>query len=169
MRELQEKEKLNTKHDVESRMKFSKPFDWTKTLLSETEKQALENILIEYHDMFGRLRMDIGMNTKFKVRLRPKDDKAVHSQSLHMPIHLNEEVIVELALMHKYGIITVLPFSKYASPIFAQRKPNAKLGLFVDLRKINTLIADDYTNNNHPVNTSSDAAQHLARKSILQT
>ena len=69
--------------------------------------------------------------------------------------------------MHNYGIITVLPFSKYASPIFAQRKPNVKLRLLVDLRKTNTLIADDYTNNNHPVSTLSDAAQHLAGKSLF--
>ena len=89
--------------------------------------------------------MDIGMNTEFKVKLTPKDDKLVYSQSLPMPIHLKEDLIVEFALMHKYGIITVLPFSKYASPIFAQRKPNGKLRLLVDLRKINTLIADDYT------------------------
>ena len=107
------------------------------------------------------------MNTEFKVRLTPKDDKAVYSQSLSMPIHLKEDLIVELALKHKYGIITVLPFSKYASPIFAQRKPNGKLGLLVDLRKINTLIADDYTNNNHPVSTLSDAAQQLAGKSLV--
>ena len=60
-----------------------------------------------------------------------------------MPIHLNEVSIAELALIHKYGIITVLPFSKYASPIFAQGKPNEKLSLLVDLRKMNTLIADD--------------------------
>ena len=107
------------------------------------------------------------MNTEFKVKLIPKDDKAVYSQSLPMPIHLKEDLIVELALMHKYGIITVLPFSKYASPIFAQRKPNGKLRLLVDLRKINSLIADDYTNNNHPVSTLSDAAQHLAGKSLF--
>ena len=44
---------------------------------------------------------------------------------------------VELALMHRYGIITTLSFSKYASPIFAQRKPNGKLRPLVDLRKIN--------------------------------
>ena len=69
--------------------------------------------------------------------------------------------------MHKYGIITMLPFSKYASPIFAERKPNEKLRLLVDLRKINTPIADDYTNNNHPVSTLSDAAQHLAGKSLF--
>ena len=69
--------------------------------------------------------------------------------------------------MHKYGIIRVLPFSKYASPIFAQRKPNGNFRLLVDLGKINTLIADDYTNNNYPVSTLSDAAQHLAGKSLF--
>ena len=107
------------------------------------------------------------MNTEFKVKLTPKDDKAVYSQSLTMPTHLKEDLIVEVALMHKNGIITVLPFSKYASPIFTQRKPNGKLLLLVDLRKINSLDADDYPNNNHPVSTLSDAAQHLAGKSLF--
>ena len=74
---------------------------------------------------------------------------------------------MELALLHKYGIITTLPFSKFASPIFAQRKPNGKLRLLVDLRKINTLIADDYNNNNHPVSTLTDAAQHMAEKNLF--
>ena len=101
------------------------------------------------------------------MRLTPKDDKAAYSQSLPMPTHLKENLIVELALMQQYGIITVSPFSKYASPIFAQRKPNGKLRLLVDLRKINTLIADDNTNNIHPVSTLSDAAQHLAGKSLF--
>ena len=107
------------------------------------------------------------MNREFKVKLTPKDDKAIYSQKLPMPIPLKEDLNVELVLMYKYGIITVLPFSKYASPIFARRKPNGKLGLFVDFRKINTLTADDYTNNNHPVSTLSDAAQHLAGKSLF--
>ena len=61
----------------------------------------------------------------------------------------------------------MLPFSKYANLILAQRKPNGKLRLLVDLTKINTLIADNYTNNNHPVSTLSDAAQHLAGKSLI--
>ena len=137
------------------------------TLLTETEKQAVEDILVEYHDIFARHRMDIGRNTEFKVKLKPNDNKAVYSQNRPMPIHLKEDLIVELALMHKYGNITVLTFSKYASPIFAQRKPNGKLRLFVDLRKISTLIADDYTNNNHPNSVLSDAAQHLAGKSLF--
>ena len=107
------------------------------------------------------------MNTDFKVKLTPKDDKAVYSQNLPMPIHLKEDLIVELVLMHKYGIITVLPFSKYESPKFAQRKPSGKLRVLVHLRKINSLIADDYINNNNPVSTLSDAAQHLAGKSLF--
>ena len=107
------------------------------------------------------------MNTEFKVKLTPKDDKAVYSQSLPMPIHMKEDLIVELSLMHKNGIITVMAFSKYARPIFAQRKPYGKLRLLVDLRKINSLIADDYTKNYHPVSTLADAAQHLAGKSLF--
>ena len=166
-RELQQKEKLNPTDDIESRMEFLERFDWTDKLLTETVKQAVEDILVYYHYIFARHRKDIGMNTEFQVKLTPKDFKAVYNQNFPMPIHLKEDLMVELALMHKYGIITVLPFLKYAIPIFAQRKPNGKLRLLVDLRKINTLIADDYTNNNHPVSTLSDAAQHLAGKPLF--
>ena len=147
-------------------MEFLKRCDWTDTKLTKTEKQVVEEFLVEYHDIFVRHRMNIGMKTEFKVKLTPKDDKAVYRQSLPMPIHLKKDFNVELALMHKYGIITVLPFSKYASPIFAQRKTNGKLRLLVDLRKINTVRADDYTINNHPVSNLSNAAQHLAGKSL---
>ena len=167
LNELKDKEKPNPQESTESRNKFLKRFDWTNTFLREMEKHAIEDILVEYHDIFARHRMDIAMNTEFKVKLTPKDDKAVYSQSLPMPIHLKEDLNVELALMHKYGILTVLPFSKYASPIFPKRKPNGKLRLLVDLRKINCLIADDYSNNNHPVSTLSDAAQNLAGKSLF--
>ena len=95
------------------------------------------------------------------MRLTPKDDKAVYT------IHLKKDLIVELTLVHKDGVITFLPFSKCASPIFAQRKHNRKIRLLVDLRKINTLIADDNTNKIHPVSTLSDAARHLSGKSLF--
>ena len=122
---------------------------------------------VEFHDIFARHRFDIGMNEEFTVKLTPKDDSPAYSQSLPTPINLKEDILVELALLHKYGIITTLPFSKYASPIFAQKKPNGKLRLLVDLRKINNLISDDYINNNHPVSTLTDAAQHMAGKKLF--
>ena len=37
----------------------------------------------------------------------------------------------------------------------------------MDLRKINTLIADDYTKKTHPSSTLSDAAQHMVGKSLF--
>ena len=92
-------------------MKILARFFWTDTLLTETQKQAVENIPIEYHDIFARQRMDIGLNTEIKVKLTPKDERAVYSQNLPT-YHLKEGLIVELALRHKYGIITCLPFSK---------------------------------------------------------
>ena len=82
LNELKDNEKLNPQESTESRNNFLKRFYWTDTLLTETEKQAIENILVEYHEIFARHRMDIGMNTEFKVKLTPKDDKALYSQSL---------------------------------------------------------------------------------------
>ena len=37
----------------------------------------------------------------------------------------------------------------------------------MELRKFNSLIADDYANNIHPISTLSDATQHLAAKSLI--
>ena len=104
------------------------------------------------------------MNEDFKFKLIPKDDLPTYSQNL--PFNLKEDILVELALLHRYGIITTLPFSKYASPIFVQKKPttrqNGKLRILVDLRKIKNLLSDDYINYNHPVSTLTDAARHMA-------
>ena len=139
-------------------------FDWTDSTQQPNEIARIEDLLVEFHDIFARHRFDIGMNEEFTVKLTPKDDSPAYSQNLPTPINLKEDILVELALLQRYGIITTLPFSKYASPIFAQKKPNGKLRLLVDLRKINNLISDDYINNNHPVSTLSDAAQHMAAK-----
>ena len=94
--ELKEKEKFNAQESTESRTKFLKRFDWTDTLLTETRKQATEDILIESYCIYSRHRMDIGTNTEFKVKITPKDDKTVYSQSLPMPIHLKEDLSVNL-------------------------------------------------------------------------
>ena len=122
---------------------------------------------MKFLDIFARHRFDIGINTEFKVQLPPLDNRPAYSQSLPAPINLKDDILVERALLHKYGIITTIPFSKYASPIFAQKKPNEKLRLLVDLRKINTLIANDYINNNHPVSTLTVATRHMAGKNLF--
>ena len=142
-------------------------FKWERSQIEGNARKQLEQTIVEYNDIFARHRLDIGINNSFKVKLTPKDERAIYTQSLLVPINLKQDLTVELALMHRYGKITTLPFSKYASSIFAQRKPNGKLRLLVDLQKINALISDDYINNNHLVSTLSDAAQPLAGKKLF--
>ena len=167
IRELIQREKLDPTKDQDSRKKFLDMFQWEGSQIEGNDRKQLEQTIVEYNDIFARHRLDVGINNNFKVKLTPKDERPLYTQSLPVPINLKEDLTVELALMHRYGIITTLPFSKYASLIFAQRKPNGKLRLLVDLRKINALISDDYINNNHPVSTLSDAAQHLAGKKLF--
>ena len=111
--------------------------------------------MVEYHDIFARHRLDIGINTEFKIKLTPKHDEPVYAQSLPTQTNLKDDLLVELALMQEYGMITTLPYCKYSSPIFAQRKPN------VGKPK---LLKNDYNQHNHPVTTMADAAQHMAGK-----
>ena len=167
LRELEQLEQLNPLEDTNSRNQFLSNFNWTDSTLQLDVKQAVEDLLVEFHDIFARHRFAIGINTEFKLQLTPLDKRPAYSQSLPAPINLKDDILVELAFLHKYGIITALPFSNYSSPIFAQRKPNGKLRLLVDLRKINALIADDYINNNHPFSTLTDAAQHMAGKNLF--
>ena len=136
IRELGQLEKLNPSEDTNSRDQFLSNFDWTDSTLQPAAKQAVENLLVEFRDIFARHRFDIGIKTEFKVQLTPLENRPAYSQSLPAPINLKDNILVELALLHKYRIITTLPFSKYASPIFALRKPNGKLRPLVDLGKL---------------------------------
>ena len=93
------------------------------------------------------------MNTDFKVKLTPQHEDPVYSQSYPTSTNLKDNLLVELALMLEYGIITTLPQIKYSSQIFAQRKSDG-----------NCRPQNDYGEHNHPVTTIADAAQHIAGK-----
>ena len=118
--------------------------------------------------MFTRHRLDIGINIVFKVKFTKKNNSSVYTQSLAVPINFIEDPTVALESKQKYTIITTRPFSKPANLKIEQRNPNGKWRL-VDLLMINELEFDDYTNNNHPVSSSSDAVQHSPRTSITTT
>ena len=73
----------------------------------------------------------------------PDYDQPVYTQNPPTPIHLREELQVELALLQYFCIITSLNHSKYSSPIYANRKPNGELRIWVDLRRINHILLHD--------------------------
>ena len=101
------------------------------------------------------------------MKLTPEHDQTVYTQSPPTPIHLREELQVELALLQYIGIITSLNHSKYSSRIFAHRKPNGELRILVDLRRINHLLLHNYHNKNFPNSTMADTTAHFAGKSIF--
>ena len=107
IRELIKKEQLDPTKDPESGKEFLDMFKWEGSQIEENDKEQLEQTIVEYNDIFARHRLDIGIKNSFKVKLTPKDERPIYTQSLPVP----------------------LPFSKYASPVFAQRKPNGKVRL----------------------------------------
>ena len=100
LRELQGIEKLNPNDDDTSRKTFLSKFDWSDTTLSPDERQEIEKILDEFHDIFARHRFDIGINREFKMKLTPNDDRPANSQNVPTPINLKDDITVELALLH---------------------------------------------------------------------
>ena len=97
-RELEQLEKLNPLENTESRNQFLSNFDWKNSTLQPNAKQAVENLLVGFHDIFARHRFDIGINTEFKVQLTPLDNRPAYSQNLPVPTNLKDDVLVEIAL-----------------------------------------------------------------------
>ena len=96
-------------------------FEQLKLVLSELKKHEVEKLLVVFNDFFSRHRLDIGGNTDFTVKLTPEIENPMYTQGPPTPINLHD-LIVELALMQKFGIVTTMSYSKYSSPLFAQRK-----------------------------------------------
>ena len=53
LRELEQLEKLNPIDDTNSRDQFLCNFDWTDSTLQPDAKQAVEDLLVEFHDIFA--------------------------------------------------------------------------------------------------------------------
>ena len=79
--ELTELEKLNPQDNEPPRKPFLSHFVWTDTTLRREEQKQIEEILIDFHNIFARRRFDIGTNRQFKIKFTPKDDRAAYSQS----------------------------------------------------------------------------------------
>ena len=106
-------------------------------------------VLVKYHRTSAHHRVDFWVNSEFKIRLTPEHDQqlyALYAQSISTPTNLEDKTLVELALQQESAIITTLQFSKYSSPIFAQRKPNGRLRTIADLRRITTSSSTTTTN-----------------------
>ena len=136
-------------------------FDCTDSTLDKQASQVIEELLVDFHDMFTRHRFDRYINTDFKEKLTLSNESAAYSQNLPTPISLKEDIKVEIDFLHIKSSITILPFIKNASPTFARGKLNEKLRLLVALRTINNLTSRKYINNNHSVSRRCTAQARI--------
>ena len=99
IRELIKEEELEPTKYPESRKNFLDMFKWEGSQIEGNDRKQLEQTIVEYNDIFARHRLDIGINNNFIVKLTPKDERPIYTQSLPVPINLKEDLTVELALM----------------------------------------------------------------------
>ena len=135
---LQEMEKLDPKGNHQDKITFLSKFPWEKLAINDEQKAVVGKLLVEFSDIFAKHIFDVGYNTDLKIKLTPERSIPVYEQGPPTPVHLRNELQVELALMHYYGLITTLSQSRYSSPLFAQRKNSGRLRLLIDLSAAST-------------------------------
>ena len=143
---LRELEKLDPKVDDDQRRAFLDQFNWENLQFNPEEQAMVDWLLVKYHRIFARHQFNIGITNDLKIKLTAQQVERVNGQSLRTPMNLIDETSVEPALHQKYGIITTLFFSNKSRPIFAQQKPNGKLGTLMGLQRINHPVSTTTTN-----------------------
>ena len=86
IRELIKKEELDPTKNQESRKKFFDMFQWEGSQIEGNDRKQLEQTIVDYNDIFARRPLDIGINNNFNVKLTPKDERPIYTQSLPEPI-----------------------------------------------------------------------------------
>ena len=160
-------EKIELKMNLQDRLTFIKNFKWKNSVLKEDQKSKVEDLLVDFSDIFAKHRFDVGYNSDLKIKLKPEDTRPLCAHGPPTSIHLRHELTVGLALMHYYGLITTLPYSKESSPLFAHRKPSGKLRMLIDLRRIKHSLKIDYIISNFPISNMTDTSSHLAGKRLF--
>ena len=165
--QLQRQEKMDPKNSEVDKMEFLKKFSWDTCVLNADQKRQLEEFLVEYHDVFAKHRFDVGYNTELKIKLTPEHPYPVYVQGPPAPIHLRDEILVELAILQYFNIVTTLSHSRYSTPIFVHHKSSGKLRILIDLRSVNHLLRHVYLNSNFPISNMTDATNHFAGKNLF--
>ena len=104
---------MDPKNNDADELEFLKKFSRDTCVLNADQKRQLEEFLVEYHDVFAKHRFGVGYNTGLKIKLTPEHPHPVYVQGPPAAIHLHDEILIELALLQFFNIITTLSHSEY--------------------------------------------------------
>ena len=69
---LRGEEQLNRTITEAQRKEFLSKFNWYEAILNEERKARVEHLFVIYYSIFAKHRLDIGINTEFKVKVTPQ-------------------------------------------------------------------------------------------------
>ena len=76
---LQDLVTLDPTKDEKFRAKLLENLDCKESTLTSDEKAIIEELLMEFHDIFARHRFDVGMKEEFKVKPSANKPEGGHS------------------------------------------------------------------------------------------
>ena len=71
-------QKTRPNQGTEQRQKFLSKFKWDDSLFQHKGKEVVQQIFVEYNDIFARHKLDIWVNQEFKVKMMPEVDNSVN-------------------------------------------------------------------------------------------
>ena len=165
--QVERQKKLDPKINEADKLEFLKKISRDTCVLNADQKRQFEEFLVEYHDVFAKHRFDVGYKTEPKIKLTPEHPLLVYVQGPPAPIHLRDEILIELALLQNFNLKTTLSHSKYSSPIFVHRKSSGKLTVNIVFLRVNQLLRQEYIYSNFRISNMTDARNHFTGKNLF--
>ena len=97
--------KSNPIPNAHDRKMFLLQLPWKNSTFNAGQKRTVENLLLTYHHIFTHHRFDTCRNDDFKVKLNPENSELFYTQG-PTPIHYRDEVLIEIAILQYWGVIT---------------------------------------------------------------
>ncbi|XP_062702811.1 uncharacterized protein K02A2.6-like [Aedes albopictus] len=122
-------------------------------------EELVQRLRSKFKNVFSE---DLGLCTKKKVSLSVKPGtKPVFRPKRPVPYASTEKIEAELDRLQSLGIISPIPYSEWAAPIVAVRKPNGKVRICADY---STGLNEALEPNQHPLPLPQDLFTKLAGK-----
>ena len=117
-------------------------FEGSKTVLSETEAEALRSLLAKHADAFLKHKGDIGRCSLVEHRIHTANNLPIKQAPRRLPLLKPETAAAEIKRMLEQDLITPSK-SPWSSPITLVKKKDSSYRFCIDYRKLNEVTSKD--------------------------